>query len=545
MAQRKPWPATLKEQLQLVATDERAFLEYCLSVLDRRTGQVQPWRFNSVQDWYEANGSGFDLILKARKQGFSTRLIGRAVHRCAFRKNQHAEILTHDEQSAKVMLEERVKRLIKSSLLPLGAIEREDHVFFPGSDSRLFVGTAGTRDFGRSKDVTMYHLSEAAYYKDPGVIVSVEEAVTEDACGYIETTANGENFLKQLWDRSRRGESRYKPVFVPWFLDSEYRVPGGTIDNPSEDELRLMQVFGVDQEQLAWRRKKIKDMSDPGLFPQEYPATAEEAFLSSGRMVFDWVALLSHEKVCREPAWLGSLRDHGDSVDLMVSPRGHLSVWEVPQARRHYVIGADIAEGVKGGCYSAAFVLDVERSRQVAEWHGHIPPDQFGDVLALLGLYYNTALLAPEAWPGCGAVTAQRLIDLGYRNIWKRPSRGSGRSDDQLYGWETTARTRQPMLLELAAAIRDFELAIVSRGLLEELRSFVYDEDNDMVPALGCYSDRVMAAGIAWKVSRDLAAGVVATSGRPRLRELERAVIGGGAVSAPQWRGSRYGVKAA
>jgi len=543
---RAPWPARLEEQLELVRTSERAFLEYCLSIIDRDTGAAGPWTFNAVQDWYEGVGSDWDIIGKSRKQGFSTRLIGKAVHRCAFRRNQHAILLTQDEDSAKVMLEERVKPLIKSSLLPLGAVERADHIYFPGTDSRYYVGTAGAHNVGRSKDVTMYHLSEVAYYDGDDVITSVEEAVIEGACGYLETTANGENFFKRLWDRARRGESKYKPIFAAWWQDPGYRIHGAAIENPTEDELALIESLGLSQEQLAWRRRKIKGMSKPELFQQEYPATAEEMFLSTGRMVFDWTALAAHEHAAGEPAWRGAVRDHGDSVDLMVQPRGRLSVWQVPRPRHSYVIGADVAEGIKGGCYSAAFVLDAAESRQVAEWHGHVPPDQFGDVLALLGLYYNTALLAPESWPGPGSVTTQRLLDLGYRNVWQRPAGlRSNRTDDQLYGWETNVRTREKMLHNFAAAVRDFEVGLASKGLIEELKSFVYDEDNDMGPANGCFSDRVMAAGICWEVSRSIADSLARQPAGLRLRDLERAVAGRGPLSRPAWRGGRYGVRSA
>jgi hypothetical protein len=36
-----------------------------------------------------------------------------------------------------------------------------------------------------------------------------------------------------------------------------------------------------------------------------------------------------------------------------------------------YVIGGDAAQGVEGGDYSAAFVINREASRIVASWHGH------------------------------------------------------------------------------------------------------------------------------------------------------------------------------
>ena len=68
-----------------------------------------------------------------------------------------------------------------------------------------------------------------------------------------------------------------------------------------------------------------------------------------------------------------------------------------PEEDTAYVIGADVAEGLKHGDYSSAHVLAVgDETRVVAEWHGHIEPDLFAYELFKLGTWYNTALVLPE-----------------------------------------------------------------------------------------------------------------------------------------------------
>ena len=513
---------TLKEKgfalLERIKNDERFFIELCLSVLDRRTGVIVPFKFNRVQEYYEKKKTNFDIILKARKLGMSSRIIAGDIWACAFKKNQHAVMLSYDKAETLKMIETRIKPMINSSKVDLGAVLYKDSVLFPNTNSRYYVGTAGTKKFGRGSDITRFHLTEGAFYESPDVITSVEEGCLEGAVGRIETTAQGMNFFKKMWDRAVRGESKYNPVFLAWYLDENYRVSGARLTNLGEEENKLIKAFNLDFEQLAWRREKIKGMSDPELFNQEYPSTPELAFLTSGRMAFDWTALVKHEQRCSVPKWRGFIEDNGETFSFKPDEKGSLSVWDHPRKKNKYIIGADIAEGIKDGAYSAAFVLNINENFQAAEWHGHIPPDRFADVLIRLSKYYNDALVVPEAWPGVGGITTQKMMDEGFRNIWRRESRGH-RNGDQLFGWETTGRTRPKMLHALLEAIRDFKLSIHSTPLLDEMKSMVYDVGGDIYPQAGCYSDRVFACGIAWSVAQMVSDGQ--HIGTPRLREIE------------------------
>jgi hypothetical protein len=69
---------------------------------------------------------------------------------------------------------------------------------------------------------------------------------------------------------------------VPWYWQDEYRkrVPEGfTLD---EEEAEYQSLYGLNLQQMAWRRAKIDELKDTALFKQEYPATAAEAFQMSG-----------------------------------------------------------------------------------------------------------------------------------------------------------------------------------------------------------------------------------------------------------------------
>jgi hypothetical protein len=75
-----------------------------------------------------------------------------------------------------------------------------------------------------------------------------------------------------------RGEGDYILVFIPWFWQPEYRKPVPPGSTWNEDELAYQAAYGLDDEQLAWRRAKIVELNGAHHFRREYPATPAEAF---------------------------------------------------------------------------------------------------------------------------------------------------------------------------------------------------------------------------------------------------------------------------
>lgn len=180
---------------------------------------------------------------------------------------------------------------------------------------------------------------------------------------------------------------------------------------------------------------------------------------------------------------------------------GNLRIFDVPRPGRFYIIGADIGEGIKDGCWSTAFVLDTTSKSQAAEYRARIDPVSFAGILTNLALYYNNALLAPESWPGPGAITCSHIFNTHqYPNIYRRPhSPHSQKKQDDLLGWETNKRTRPKMFYTLDDALRKYELVIYSKQLLLELRGIIIEDGHIKPPANG-YSDLTIAAAIAWQI---------------------------------------------
>ena len=106
---------------------------------------------------------------------------------------------------------------------------------------------------------------------------------------------------------------------MPWFWQEEYRrVPEDDFALDAE-EREYAALYGLDHQQMAWRRHKIAELRDPILFKQEYPANAAEAFQMSGHDSFIAPQLVAKARkagceasgplvIGFDPAWTGGDR---------------------------------------------------------------------------------------------------------------------------------------------------------------------------------------------------------------------------------------------
>lgn len=509
--------------------------------IKNKQGHLVRFSYNRAQRLHSERSSDFDRVLKARKMGISSRRIARDLWTISTRKHQHRIALTHGGDAAGKLIAERIQPFIDNCDFPLGLEVRGDFILSTRTKSRYYIGTAGAKKFGRGDDITGRHFMETAHWEKPDVIGGVNEALTDNADGLDETTANGHNFWRKLWLDAKKGQGSSKAIFLPWYVEEGYvRDPALEPGPLTEEEQAILQAFDLSAANIAWRRWKIRTMDDPSLFPQEYPETDEQAFLSTGRPIFDPVALYKHKPRTCDAKFRGYLMQKNDRIVFEPASSGPLRVWKMPEQDHVYSLGADIAEGIQGGAYSTGEVIDLGDSEQVAEWHGHISPELFAEPLDLLARFYNQCTIIPESWPGPGGVTTAFLIQRQAR-VWIDPE-----SDEPGFATHATkgnvSGSKPKMILDLNQALRDMHLTIRSPELLEELHAYIYDEKMRMVPSSGNYSDRLIAIALAWHCSRDMAARVdYYKPKRPEFLKPNLSV--GPGVSVPKWQGPRLGVR--
>lgn len=277
------------------------FAHYASRCLRIRTkaGSIEPFVLNRAQQYIHerieaqrANGGKVRaLLLKGRQQGASTLIGGRFYWRCSHRKGCQVFILTH-EQSATDNLFAMANRYhdhCPELVRPTTGAANAKELNFPLLDSGYQVGTAGTKAVGRSKTIQLFHGSEVAFWPHASShFAAVIQAVPDlpDTEIILESTANGVGGeFHERWQQAEAGIGDYQAIFVPWFWQDEYRRLGADF-TPDDEEAEYQSAHSLDDAQMAWRRAKIAELKDPLLFKQEYPATAAEAFQTTGHDSF-------------------------------------------------------------------------------------------------------------------------------------------------------------------------------------------------------------------------------------------------------------------
>lgn len=475
--------------LRKVQDDPRYFIERVFSIVDQ-SGVEAPFLFNAAQAHYFEHRTGRDMIVKSRKEGFSSLILAITLHTMIVRPNAAAAIVSHTEDATEKLLN-RAKFYLKTAKMPIRYKDTKGGIRLLDSNSEVYIGTAGSRSFGRGDDLLILHLSESAHYANDDMITGAQEALIKDAPTWMieESTARGSGTpFHQRWLRAIEAQSSWKAHFYGWHWDKLNRreVPKPFV--LTKDEERLRDTLHLDLEQLAWHRWKPTDMAQPELMPQENPSSWEEAFLASGSMVFDWMALKRCEDNRVKPKWKGNMVDAGTKLDILTDPKGPLEIYLTPSERTKYLMTVDTALGVVGGAYTVLDVWDIKTWEQVAQWRGHIDPTEAGDMAVRLGAFYGWAAIAAENnYPGNAFLA--RLVERGYPNIWDDPAD----SGDEL-GWKTTEKSKGQFESDGRAAVRDGSLKLNSMASLNEHRTYVLHENGRTGPQKGCWQDTVITA---------------------------------------------------
>ena len=117
-------------------------------------------------------------------------------------------------------------------------------------------------------------------------------AVPDDGVVSIESTANGMGGLfYELWSEAEEGGSQYLPCFVGYQDDPDYcddvADQGGLEATLTDREKDLIKNHRHSLGNIAWLRRRLSNAAARKKFAQEFPANAEEAFLTTGRSPFD------------------------------------------------------------------------------------------------------------------------------------------------------------------------------------------------------------------------------------------------------------------
>ena len=378
--------------------------------------------------------------------------------------------------------------------------------------SNFRVDSAKAKEVGRGGTIQAVHMSEVAFWPDEEIAASLFNAVPNrhGTIVVLESTANGVGgWFYDQWMSATSGDSDFVPLFFPWFLHKEYTVRRSSLkeNQLTPTEKTLQRLHGLSIGQLAWRRRKIRELNgDEELFKQEFPCTAMEAFISTGSNVFNLEALSE----CYQPVGethrgqkvgtsRGVLVNDNGRITFKQDNTGDLKVFKRPDSKKRmeYVVGADPSRTIYG---DPACIQVVNRTtlEQVAVWRGHAVDGDLAEVIMLLGFWYNTAIVNVEVQGG-GAGVIAILIHSRYPNIWRwrRPDRPLSKLGN-VFGWVTNTLTKPWGIGSLQNNLNKRSLQLHDEQTVAEMMQYTLLDGGEMGPASNeGNDDTVMALMIA------------------------------------------------
>ena len=513
-------------------------IEVAFYIVDKKRETV-PFFFNEVQKDFinklETLGTKKPyFILKGRQQGFTSVITAIQLSFAIVRKNFSGFTMADRSDNTMAIFNDKARVVydrLPDELKPSEKFNSRNELFFDKLNSSWRIATA-TDQVGRSRTLNFVHFSEAAFYECSlaDLQAGIGEAITSGAIQVYETTANGFNEAKDLWD-----SGSCHNLFYEWWRSPEYRSDEyqylETVDPWLIERKKVLEERGCDKEQITWYCKKYASYLDKNTIKQEYPITPTEAFISSGDCVFDLEAI--NNQLARvsglQPLKKGRFvyrksatpikNASGDIVDVEwkiddikfeESRDGYISIHEEPRVKRDertkaviakcpYVIGGDTAG--KGADYFAAKVIDNINGQTVATLHKQrMDEDVYAEQLYCLGKYYNDALIGVET--NYSRHPVRTLQRFGYTNMFRR-QRVDKVTDtvEDVFGFETTVRTKPIIIGELVELMREDPTIEVDVETLKEMTTFVKKDNGKQEAIDGSHDDLVMSKAIAHFVS--------------------------------------------
>ena len=454
------------------------------------------------------------LVLKGRQQGFTTLVTAYQLSCSILNRNFQGFTLADKSDNSEAIFQNKAKfpySQLPDCLKPTEKYNNRKQLLFEKINSSWAVDTA-TKDVGRSRTVNFFHGSECAFWKDgiSPIQGALGEAFTKNCIKIYESTANGYNDYQKMWD-----SGTHINCFYEWWKTKEYRIAFRNEDVKEDflhsidtkkhwiwDRLRwLRDEKHLDPEQLYWYWNKYDRYLDKDLIKQEYPCTPHEAFLLSGKNVFDTAIILERLERLQKPLKVGFFTYDYDGLRIsnirwVNDKDGYIKLYQVPNvpAVTEYCIGGDTAG--EGSDYFTGHVLDAKTGNQVAVLRHQFDADQYTRQMYCLGKYYKDALIGIEA--NFDSYPIRELQRMGYPKQYARAAQDTytGKTEKR-FGFKTTSLTRPTIISKLVEIVREHCETINDRVTLEELLTIIRNEKGRIEAPQGGHDDMMMGLAIA------------------------------------------------
>ena len=521
--------------LQEVINNPELLIEMTFTIVDKEKSTV-PFFLNDVQhDFLNLLNEKIELhrqgkllhlrflVLKGRQQGFTSVITAYQLANTLIKKNFTGFTLADTADNVRAIFQDKAKYVynqLPDILKPTEKYNSKTEMFFENLNSSWRINVA-SEQVGRSRTINFFHGSEAAFWNCliSSTQSSLGEALTKDSIQILESTANGFNEFKDLWD-----SGEWINCFYEWWRTKEYQ------DSFESQDIKNKFLYDIDHksdwiwerlnwlkykihlkdEQLYWYYNKYKNYLNKDLIKQEYPCTPEEAFLNSGNCVFN-AELLMQRKVELQQLYKEKPYKRGffkfkwndeeskdyilnSSIEFEESQMGMIKIYEQPKTHGFYVLGGDTAGD--GSDFFAGTCLDNTTGKRVATLHAKVDADIYTWQMYCLGIYYNQALASIEI--NFNTFPVIELKRLKYPHQYIREEYDSiSKKMQEKFGWKTDRNTRPLIISEEQSIVKDHIELFTDIETIDEMLTFIYDENMRPDATEGKHDDLLFSDMIA------------------------------------------------
>lgn len=436
----------------------------------------------------------------------------------------------------------------------------------PQRNCKIKIGTAERPDSCRGGDYALVHLSEVGLWRSTEG--KKPEDIVRSACGGVqyrpltmivyESTANGiGNFFHDEYESARKGESQFRPLFIPWYDidwnrvefegDEERRAfaerllarrnDSNAMSRREESGRYLWWLWskGATLEAIQWYVMERSKYNSHGQMASECPTDDVEAFVNSGARVFDKYLVEAFKGACSQPSKVGDVYGKGDSgadafraLRFREDSQGQLWVWSEPDAddgsaeeyiSDRYLVVVDIGGRSSKADWSVVVVfdrlgmIDGEPPSVVAQWYGHIDIDLLAWKAGQIASWYDNALLVIES-NTLETHDRQRQVDGDqshyvlnqlagvYPNLYaRRQSEEDIRQGaPRKYGFHTNVATKPMVISNLVKVIREHGYVERDERCLYEFMNYERKQNGSYGAIDGKHDDLLMTRAIGLHV---------------------------------------------
>jgi hypothetical protein len=501
-------------------------------VIVNKKQQTVPFFINDVQQEFISiinnakkdyrNGLITDLtflVLKGRQQGFTSFITAYQLAISLLNKNFQGFTLADKTDNTEAIFQNKAKfpyEQLPDIIKPTEKFNNKRQLLFEKLNSNWSVDTA-TENVGRSRTINFFHGSECGFWKSISKVqAGLGEAFTIDCIKIYESTANGYNDFQKMWENGTGIK-----CFFEWWKTKEYRTNFES-NKTKEDFINkvynsnewiferikiLIENKHLELEQVYWYYKKYEKYIDKDLIKQEYPCSAEEAFLASGNCIFDKEKIINRIQQLKGPIKQGYFKYEtyynekenevlidDNSIQWVEDVHGYIKVYEEPIEGYPYVLGGDTAGD--GSDNFTGQALNNITGNQAAVLKHQFDEDMYAKQMYCLGICYNKALIGIET--NYSTYPNKELERLQYPNLFIREKEDTyTHKPIKSYGFETNKKTRPIIIARLVEEYRDNIEQVNDKDTLKEALTFIKNENGRPEAQEGYHDDLIMAKAIA------------------------------------------------